>query len=108
MQLNKELFARYADIKNKIKELEAEADVLAPDILAMVASTEERKVEADFGVFSIMTRKAYKYTEPTVAMANELKRRQEEEVATGEATFTESNFIKFNAPKAKNEQGQKE
>ena len=103
MEINKEKFARYAELKNKIKELEAEVDMLAPEILEMVFSTDQKKIEADFGTFTMSSRKTYKYTEPTIALAEKLKIAQQEEVATGKATVTESRFITFKAPKKSDE-----
>jgi nucleoid DNA-binding protein len=99
MEINKDLFVKYAEIKTKIKELEEEAKMIAPTIMEMIDSTEEGRIESDFGKFSVMSRKSYKYSEPTVALANELKRRQEEEVATGEAKFTESRSVRFDSIK---------
>lgn len=104
MEINKELFAKYAEIKTKIKKLEEEAKMMVPTIMEMVDSTEEGRIEADFGKFSLTTTKTYSYSSAVTKLEDELKIKKKEEIATGEATFTESRSVRFDAPKGDNEQ----
>ncbi len=100
MEINKELFKKYAEIKAEIKRLEEEAKMIAPTIMEMVDSTDEKRIESDFGKFSVTTKKTWKYSEIVNDMAAKLKIQQDNEVATGKATFTESRSVRFDSIKS--------
>lgn len=104
MTLKKELFEQYAALKVKEKEVAAEIKALQPALMAEIDQTEEKKVEAEFGLFSITSRRTYKYSDAVAKAEEKVDKLKEKEMAEGVATFTESKSVRFEVPKNKDEE----
>ncbi len=61
--MNKELFKKYADIKNQIKELTAEAHTIEKEVVSEMNTQDVKEVKSDFGTFYFSTRKSWTYSE---------------------------------------------
>jgi hypothetical protein len=102
--MTKELFQRYAEIKNQMKVLEAEAAVINEKVVSEMAAEKVDKVESDYGQFYFTTRKSWKYSEALApyekavedasAILTEEKKKEQE---TGLATAAESKSLTFKA-----------
>jgi hypothetical protein len=90
-----ELFKKYAGIKNAIKDLEDQKEVLQDALLKEVLVAKDKKVELPFGKFSVTTRKAYKYSEAVENKKEELDLLKIEEQENGLATATESHSLVY-------------
>jgi len=93
--MNKELFSRYAEIKQKVKELEEEIATIGPTILSEIQEAGVDKVETDDGSFIVECRKDWTYSEAVSALDSQLKELKKKEMADGTAMWKEKNFIKF-------------
>ena len=102
--MDKQKFERYATLKSEMKILEEEIKKLAPEILEMVDTTKEKRVESDFGIFSVTTRRNWKFTHAVTAIEEEVDRMKEEEIATGKAKATETKSVRFDVPKEDEQQ----
>lgn len=95
------VYEKYALIKGKIAELTEEAESLNAVI---IADMNEKGIDKDdestsLGKFSIAKYKKWTYTEPTQALADELKGIQAKEQSTGDAMCTETDSLRFTAIK---------
>lgn len=101
MVLTKEKFQRYADLKLQIKKIEAELDILQPDIAAELETVDgsDSKVEMDIGSFSFMKKKKWKYSADVAEKTDELKKLKEYEEAEGVASFEENLILQFREKK---------
>ena len=97
--INKENFKKYADIKNKIKALTQDAKLIEAEIKEELVEADVKKVNSDFGTFSVTTRTTWKYTENVDAIKNKLKEEQKAEQDSGVATSTEASSLMFRAKK---------
>lgn len=95
--IDKEILNKYADIKLKIKELEAEADELNPLITAELVKEEEGSVvQLDGkGSFSIYMKRKWIYSKPIKDAEEQLKKAKKEEEAKGFAEYEETPILKF-------------
>lgn len=92
----REILSEYADIKNKIKELEQKAEELSTTIQAQMVENGVDKVDAEgLGTFTVAKRKAWKYSEDVVRLAEDLANQKKTEQADGTATFEEDPYLVF-------------
>ena len=98
-----ELFRHYAELKIKEKEVKAEIDELAPQIVDYMRETDIEKQPTTLGTFSLGKRKNWKYTSAVEIAEKRVKELQVDEQATGAATFTEKPYLLFTTPKDQNE-----
>ncbi len=97
--MDKKLYQSYAILDSDIKELEAKKDELKAKILAEMLVEKADQVKIEKGMFSLVTRKTFKYTskvEKEKAKLDELKKLEEE---SGAAKATVSQSIMFKAAK---------
>lgn len=86
-------FLKYAELKDKIKYLTAQAKELEPEVMAEMKDQE--KVKLEIGTFYIATKKKWEYSDKvreTEMRVKVLKKKEEEE---GTATFTESKVLNY-------------
>lgn len=93
--MDKENYKLYAELEEQKKEIEEKQSRIKSEILEEMISQQSETVKADFGTFSLMRRKTWKYS-PAVdelgARVKELKKTEEE---SGLATFEESTVLTF-------------
>ena len=73
-------------IETRLKEVK---EVLAPTV------GDDEKLNCRYGVIELKKRDKWTYTPPTQQMAEDLKTKQQEEVAKGEATNTPTFYIEY-------------
>lgn len=87
---------QYANVKNRIKLLELEADALKAEIEPNIP---EDGIVTEFGKFYFTKRKSWKYTEAVDKLKEtldaQLKAKQDEEVEDGLAKYTETKILTF-------------
>ena len=84
--MNKSLFIRYAEIKNQMKALKEQEDELNKQVLAELENDGVVKAESDFGTFSVVERKTYKFDDETTNHLKEYKKSIESEaIKSGKA-----------------------
>lgn len=94
----KALFRAYEDYKREINELEEKCEALKPQLLTLVPV--DSKIDTGTGVFSLSSRKKWKYTKETIDLEKELKDRMKEEEQLGLAIAEDgAPFIVFKAKK---------
>lgn len=99
--MNKELLNEYADLKIKIKEMEARIDEINPLILAeLVKEGEEVELPlAGKGTFGWYLKRTWKFPKNLVDMKEQLKTLEKEAQAKGIAEYDEKPILKFNMDK---------
>lgn len=99
----KEILYRAAQIKLQVSQLEAEYDMLKPDILQAITDLSNPDKQAvdvgELGRFILAPVRGWKYTTRTEEFAASLKELQRTEQANGMATKTEIFVPKFIAKK---------
>ena len=102
--MTKELFQRYAEIKNQMKVLDAEAKVINEKVVVEMEAEKADKVESDYGQFYFTTRKSWKYAETIVPFeqaveqaSEKLSEEQKKQQVNGTAVATESKSLTFKA-----------
>lgn len=94
----KALFRAYEDYKREIADLEEKCDALKPQLLTLIP--EDAKIDSGTGVFSLSSRKTWKYSQELTDLEKEVKDRQKEEQQTGVAESVDGTpFIIFKAKK---------
>ena len=96
---------RYADIKQEIKSLTAEADAMKPEITAHMDKEGADKIETSFGIFSFTIRKKWAYPNYVADLEKSFKTKKKESEENGDATFEESKTLTFNEVKPSEEEG---
>jgi hypothetical protein len=86
-------YERYAEIKNQIKILSAEEDIIKKEL---VIDLEAGNKEFEFGKFSRSIRKTYTYSDEIKDMTDDLKEAQLDEVEQGLAKVKESPYVTYN------------
>lgn len=94
---HKEKLEKYSELKLKIKELEAEADLLNPEILTILDESELEEVQvAELGKISKAFRRTWKYVAEIENIKKEYETKSKEAQQTGiGATYTEKPYIIF-------------
>ena len=93
------LVKQYADIKNTIKELTGQAKEIEMSILSGMQQQEMKSFKSQHGVFSLISRKIWRYTEAVEELELQVKVKRAEEEESGAAKFLESPSLRFTAPK---------
>ena len=98
------LLKSYAALKAQIKNLEDEADELKPQVLAAMEEAELDQAEVSgIGTLVLATLRKWTYPQALVQAAADLKTAQKTAEQTGDATATESKYVKFTALKEEKE-----
>jgi hypothetical protein len=96
--MNKELLERYANLKNLIRDAEAQIKEIQPEVLEIMGDNEE--LSTDFGTFTIGHRRTYKYPESIVEAEEKLKAAKKEVEQTGiGCSYTENPYLIFKGVK---------
>lgn len=98
--MNKEIFERFASLKRQEKDIKQQVDEVK--VLVLKEMTDSGAEEADLegvGKFVVVTKRTYTYPAAVVKMEEDLKKAQKDAVAKGDATYTDSPFIRFDALK---------
>lgn len=93
--MNKELYQKYADLKNQLSKLEEEAEIVKVSIMEDMKEAEVEKVEAEYGSFTITSRKNWAYTDKVKGLETTLKATKKEEEEKGLATASITNSLLF-------------
>lgn len=93
---HKETLNNYAEIKSKIKELEAKADELNPLVLDIMQELEVEEIElGDTGKLSMGERRTWKYPSFIQEKEKELKEEKKKAEQTGSADYTTKKYVIF-------------
>lgn len=92
--MTKELFEKYATLKLEIAKLESEAEELKAQIVPEMPLDTPVELEG-FGIFSMVPKKTWKYTDPTESLRSKLKDEEKLEQQTGAATYEEKPYLLF-------------
>lgn len=93
-----EVLKRYAEVCSAIKRLETEKEELKESVsivIERINPDDDNKVDTDFGTFSNVTKRKYKYTPFVESLKNELDLAKEKEEQEGTAEYTETKYVKF-------------
>jgi len=93
--MDKNKLKRYSDLKLQEKALKAQMSILNSEILQMLNDENADKIESDFGVFTLVPKKTWKFSDSIDTAKKNIKMLQEEEQADGTATYTESHYLMF-------------
>jgi hypothetical protein len=88
-------YQKYAIIVAKIDALEAEKEALRVTILTDMVKNGQEKIETDVGKFSRSSKKTWEYPETVKQIGEDFKAAKAKAESTGEATFTETESIRF-------------
>lgn len=96
----KPLLKKYADLKAVERETSLKLKELSDEILAEMNEKGIDKIDGgEIGNFTVGNRKKWFFTGQVAAMEEKLKTLEEEEKATGAATFEETKFLLFKSMK---------
>lgn len=93
------LFEQYAILEAEIAERESKKDALRSQILKQMVEQGADKIDVGVGKFSITKLKRWTYPEPVVELGEEFKAAKAKAESTGEATYVESDSLRFTAVK---------
>lgn len=91
----KQVLARYAELKKLIKSLEEESEGLKGTVMTIIESKGADEVQTEFGTFIRASRRTYTYPVDIVALDGVIKEKKKEAEATGSATYIEKAYILF-------------
>lgn len=99
MDTQKEKLKEYASLKAQIALLEDKIDLLKPEVEVIVTDINpvDGIVETDFGVFTMVSKRKYAYTDKVISAEEKLKELKKQEEATGEAHYEVSRYLKFSS-----------
>lgn len=93
------LYEEYGVIEAKIKELTGKKDQLKIQIIGQMVEKGEDKVSTPFGSFTKVNLKSWEYPEYVTKLGDDFKAAKAKAESTGEATYTETNSLRFVAVK---------
>ena len=93
------VYEEYAVLESQIAALEAKKDQLRPAILEKMIAEGVDKVETAVGKFSVTKRKTWTYPEEVNEIGEEFKAAKAKAESTGEATYEESESLRFTSAK---------
>lgn len=95
MKEEKQILARYAELKIAIRGLEDDVDSLKEVVMEIVESKGADEVQTEFGTFVRASRRTYTYPENIASLEASLKEQKKEAEATGSATYVEKPYVLF-------------
>jgi len=93
--MQKELLKKYADLRAKREALEAEEDELKAEIVKDMQKNKLKKLESEFGVFTVATRTTYKYTGKIKELEEKVKLAKLKEEEQGKAEASETTHLRY-------------
>lgn len=93
------LYEEYAILDAQIKSIEQKKDELRGLILKDMVDSSQEKIDTSVGSFSITRMKKWSYPDKVLAIGEKFKAEKAKAESTGEATFTESETLRFNSLK---------
>lgn len=90
-----DLYSDYAILDAQIKELTNLKDAKKLQIMEAMLENGETKIQHTFGSFSLSKLKKWEYPEYITKMEDDFKAAQEKAKTTGEATYTETDSLRF-------------
>lgn len=107
--MNVDLLKQYAALKILLRQTEETLDTLQPEVLKevkdFIEANDGKLPEVDGGVFTIVQRKLWKYTERVTELELDLKNQKHEEQARGEAEVEVKETVMFRGKDNTNESG---
>lgn len=93
----KVILKQYASLKEQIKSLEDQLDILKPtvELIVIELNPVDKTVETDFGSFTMIPKRKYTYSDGVQLAEKSLKETKKNEEATGVATYTEAPYLLF-------------
>ena len=88
-------YARLAELKAIQKEAKEEEELIKAELIEDMKDRGSKTDKTVYGVFSIATRKSYKYSNKVKEMSEDLKIKQQDEIENGIAVVTENSHITF-------------
>jgi len=89
------ILEEYAVLESEIKALEVKKEQLRPLILKQMVESGSDKIETGLGSFSLSKLKKWVYPESVTAIGEEFKSAKAKAESTGEATYTETESLRF-------------
>lgn len=89
----KQTLAQYAALKQEIKVLEEQLELLKEPVMEIMSDADE--LQTEFGTFTKASRRSYTYPAFITTLDEQLKEKKKEAEATGTATYTEKPYIVF-------------
>lgn len=89
------IYRDYAEAKQAIKDLETKADFLKKAIMHDLEERGVKNEKKDFGSFSLVSKKSWKYTPAVEKLNEDLKILQLEEQEKGIAKESVSHYLMF-------------
>jgi hypothetical protein len=96
-----QLFERYAEIKTKIKEYEAAADIMSEQILEEMQDSGTKSLPLSCGVFTVASVKRYTYSDKVQTMEENVKIAKEKEKTKGIAKVVTEKSLRYAAKEKK-------
>ena len=95
----KYFFTQYEEYKREIAELEEKCDMLKPKLISLIP--ENAKIDSGTGIFTLSSRKVWRYSPDLTALEVEVRERQKEEQQLGIAESEDgAPFIVFKQKKS--------
>lgn len=91
---------RYITITTKIKQLEAERDILKGNVMSELMLTEDRTIQTPKGRVTLQNYTTWEYPEDVLDLEDQLKKKKLEARQYGTATEVVTPVIKFYEAKA--------
>lgn len=85
----------YAEVKSKIKELEAKADLLNPEVLEIMRTKDVEEIVLETGKLTLGARRTWKYSSDIQSAEKFLKEKKKIEEQTGKADYEEKKYLIF-------------
>ena len=93
--MNKSTFIEYAELQSQIKELEIRKKNIAKKCINKLKKDGLQRLDDDLGVFSLMERKTYKYSDKIKKLEENIKIVKEVEQNEGIAKVTVFETLRF-------------
>lgn len=92
------MYKEYAELKALIGELELREEILKKQILEDLHERGQTKVEGEYGIFTVVSKKRWKYSSKLIKYEEDLKIKKLEEQERGVAKAEIGEYIKFTTP----------
>ena len=99
MSIKEQVFTKYTELQIKIKALEEEKKGLALKCLGELQKNEIQQMKNEFGTFSIMERRSWRYSKGVKIQEEIVKKLKKQEEESGKAKATTSESLRFQLAK---------